>query len=159
MRLARKRSQSGWIVRSFLATMYQLGFDFEAVPATFASNRSGAGTVWVAQTSFLSCSDKPAVLGERCPRRECLDAGSFAMPIRWISVGNHAIRLLQSAGCKKTEIMTLQSRESALLPTTNQNERMGGGPMDKIRPVFRLPIHLPARVRLDAERYDCKDER
>jgi hypothetical protein len=34
MRLARKRSQSGWIVWSFLATMYQLGFDFQAVPAT-----------------------------------------------------------------------------------------------------------------------------
>ena len=58
MRLARKRSQSGWIVLSFWATMYQLGFDFQAVPATFASNRSGAGTVWVAQTSFLSGSDK-----------------------------------------------------------------------------------------------------
>ena len=58
MRLARKRSQSSWIVRSFLATMYQLGFDFQAVRATFASNRSGAGTVWVAQTSFLSGSDK-----------------------------------------------------------------------------------------------------
>ena len=39
MRLARKRSQSGCMVRSFLATMYQLGFDFQAVPPTFALNR------------------------------------------------------------------------------------------------------------------------
>ena len=44
MRLARKRSQSGCMVRSFLATMYQLGFDFQAVPSTFAPNRSGVGT-------------------------------------------------------------------------------------------------------------------
>jgi hypothetical protein len=59
MRLARKRSQSGWIVRSFLATMYQLGFDLHAVPPTFAANRSGAGTHWVAQTSFFSWSRGP----------------------------------------------------------------------------------------------------
>src|SRR5499427_10773241 len=56
MRLARKRSQSGCIVRSFLATMYQLGFDLHAVPPAFAANRSGAGTHWVAQTSFFSSS-------------------------------------------------------------------------------------------------------
>src|SRR5262252_6666653 len=69
MRLARKRSQSGWIVRSFLAMMYQLGFDFQAVPSAFASNRSGAGTHWVAQTSFLSCSDKS-------PAKESIPSGS-----------------------------------------------------------------------------------
>src|ERR1700751_6054962 len=69
MRLARKRSQSGCMVRSFLATMYQLGFDFHAVPPAFAANRSGAGTHWVAQTSFLSCSDKS-------PAKEFMPSGS-----------------------------------------------------------------------------------
>src|SRR5258705_13543546 len=43
MRLAMARSRSGCTVRSFLPTMYQLGFDFQAVPPTFASNRSGWG--------------------------------------------------------------------------------------------------------------------
>jgi len=38
--------------------MYQLGFDFHAVPSTFASNRSGFGAPWVAQTSFCSCSER-----------------------------------------------------------------------------------------------------
>src|SRR6266404_5203834 len=38
--------------------MYQLGFDFQAVPPTFASNRSGWGTPWAAQTSFCSCSER-----------------------------------------------------------------------------------------------------
>ncbi len=32
MRFARNRCNSGWTVRSLLATMYQLGFDFQAVP-------------------------------------------------------------------------------------------------------------------------------
>ena len=35
----------------FLSTMYQLDFDFHAVPPAFASNRSGFGTPWVAQTT------------------------------------------------------------------------------------------------------------
>ena len=35
MRLAKNRSRSGWTVRSFSATMNQLGFDFHAVPSTF----------------------------------------------------------------------------------------------------------------------------
>src|SRR2546427_6018297 len=52
------RSRSGCTVRSFLPTMYQLGFDFQAVPPTLASNRSGLGTPWVAQTSFCSCSER-----------------------------------------------------------------------------------------------------
>src|SRR5260370_976481 len=69
MRLARKRSQSGWTVRSFMATMYQLGFDLQAVPSTFALKRSGAGTHWVAQTSFFSCSDKS-------PAKESVPSGS-----------------------------------------------------------------------------------
>ena len=43
MRLAKKRSRSGSTVRSFVPTMYQLGFDFQAVPPTFASNKSGLG--------------------------------------------------------------------------------------------------------------------
>ena len=61
------RSQDGpW---SFLAMMYQLGFDLQAVPPTFASNRSGAGTHWVAQTSFFSCSDKS-------PAKESMPSGS-----------------------------------------------------------------------------------
>src|ERR1700747_1437373 len=58
MRFAKKRCRSGWTVRSLVATMYQVGFDFQAVPSTFASNRSTAGGKWVAQTSFFSCSDK-----------------------------------------------------------------------------------------------------
>jgi len=58
IRFATNRSMSGWTVRSFLATMYQLGFDLQAVPPTFALNRSAAGPKWVAQTSFFSCSDK-----------------------------------------------------------------------------------------------------
>ena len=48
IRFATKRSQSGWTVRSWLATMYQLGFDFQAVPSTFWLNRSAAGAAWVA---------------------------------------------------------------------------------------------------------------
>src|SRR5882672_9149096 len=71
IRLATNHSMSGWTVRSFLATMYQLGFDFQAVPPTFALNRSGAGTHCVAQTSFFSCSDKPVEVLER----GVLDAG------------------------------------------------------------------------------------
>src|SRR5215470_11035045 len=43
MRFATKRSNSGWIVRSFVATMYQLGFDFHAVPSTFCVNKSATG--------------------------------------------------------------------------------------------------------------------
>src|SRR5262247_3816951 len=31
IRFATKRSKAGWIVRSLLATMYQLGFDLQAV--------------------------------------------------------------------------------------------------------------------------------
>src|SRR4029077_4879031 len=56
MRFATKRSSSGCTVRSFLPTMYQLGFDFHAVPSTFWLNRSASGTPRVAQTSFCSCS-------------------------------------------------------------------------------------------------------
>src|SRR5215469_3706410 len=35
IRFATKRSKAGWMVRSLLATMYQLGFDLQAVPSTF----------------------------------------------------------------------------------------------------------------------------
>src|SRR5258708_36210628 len=52
MRLARKRSRSGWTVRSSVATRDQLGFDFHAVPSTFWLNRSASGAKWVAQTTF-----------------------------------------------------------------------------------------------------------
>src|SRR4030095_10533179 len=38
IRFATKRSNSGWMVRSFVATMYQLGFDLQAVPSTFCLN-------------------------------------------------------------------------------------------------------------------------
>ena len=48
--------------------MYQLGFDFQAVPPTFASNRSGFGAPWVAQTSFCSCS-------ERSPQKYLVPSG------------------------------------------------------------------------------------
>ncbi len=81
MRLAKKRSRSGCTVWSFLPTMYQPGFDFQAVPPAFASNKSGLGTPWVAQTSFCSCSERspqkyfaPSVhdfdMGEDVGRRE-----------------------------------------------------------------------------------------
>jgi hypothetical protein len=45
MRFARKRWRSGCTVRSFLATMNQLGFDFQAWPSTFCCcwNKSAAG--------------------------------------------------------------------------------------------------------------------
>jgi hypothetical protein len=43
MRFATKRSRSGWIVRSLLATMYQVGFDLQAVPSNFWVNRSATG--------------------------------------------------------------------------------------------------------------------
>src|SRR5713101_4453830 len=43
IRFATKRCSSGWTVRSLLATMYQLGFDLQAVPSSFWLNRSAAG--------------------------------------------------------------------------------------------------------------------
>src|SRR6185437_11002653 len=52
IRFAAKRCNSGWTVRSFLATMYQLGFDFQAVPSSFWLNRSRTGAGWVAKTTF-----------------------------------------------------------------------------------------------------------
>src|SRR5437660_4532334 len=68
IRLATNRSMSGWTVRSFLATMYQLGFDLQAVPFILWLNRSASGTPWVAQTSFCSCSERsgPAQLDSFC---------------------------------------------------------------------------------------------
>src|SRR5258708_23597145 len=44
IRFAKNRSKSGGTVRSFLPTMYQLGFDFQAVPPAFALNKSAWGT-------------------------------------------------------------------------------------------------------------------
>ena len=58
MRFATKRSSSGCTVRSLVATMYQLGFDLQAVPPTFWLNRSAAGAAWVAYTSFCSSSGR-----------------------------------------------------------------------------------------------------
>src|SRR5882762_239820 len=43
MRLAKKRSRSGWTVWSFLPTMYQLGFDFQAVPPNLRLEQVGFG--------------------------------------------------------------------------------------------------------------------
>ena len=43
IRFATKRSNSGWMVRSFVATMYQLGFDLHAVPSPFCVNKSATG--------------------------------------------------------------------------------------------------------------------
>src|SRR5216684_3621933 len=80
IRLATNRSMSGWTVRSFLATMYQLGFDFQAVPATFALNRSASGTHWVAQTSFFSCSDKS-------PAKQSMPSGQPDTSVRDFDVG------------------------------------------------------------------------
>jgi len=45
-------------VWSFLPTMYQVGFDLQAVPSIFWLNRSTVGTPWVAQTTFCSCSER-----------------------------------------------------------------------------------------------------
>src|SRR6476660_1529997 len=53
IRFATKRSRSGWTVRSFLATMYQLGFDLQATPSPCCVNRSGTGTAWVAPDDLL----------------------------------------------------------------------------------------------------------
>src|SRR5215813_7592834 len=58
MRFATKRCSSGWTVRSLVATMYQLGLDFQATPAAFLVNSSAAGAKLVAQTTFCSCSGK-----------------------------------------------------------------------------------------------------
>src|SRR5712664_2516790 len=49
--------------------MYQLGFDFQAVPPTLASNRSGFGAPCVAKTSFFSFSGKS-------PAKESMPSGS-----------------------------------------------------------------------------------
>ena len=43
MRFARKRCNSGWTVRSFVATIYEAGFDLQATPSSFCVNRSAAG--------------------------------------------------------------------------------------------------------------------
>src|SRR5580693_9325925 len=40
--LATNRSISGWTVRSFSATMYQLGFDFQAVSSNFRVEQVGS---------------------------------------------------------------------------------------------------------------------
>ena len=72
MRFATKRSSSGWTVWSLLATMYQLGLDFHAVPGALRLNRSGAGVTWVAQTSFCSCSG-------RSPAKYAVPDGSSQM--------------------------------------------------------------------------------
>src|SRR5882724_9114128 len=75
MRFATKRCSSGWTVRSFFATMYQLGFDLQAVPSTFWSKRSAAGAKWVAQTSFCSSS-------ERSPAKQATPPGRIQTPVR-----------------------------------------------------------------------------
>ena len=41
--LGREALQVRWTVRPWLATMYQLGFDFQAVPGAFRLKRSAAG--------------------------------------------------------------------------------------------------------------------
>ena len=59
---------SGWIVRSFVATMYQLGFDLHAVPSTFWLNKSATGAPCVAQISCCSSSGRsPAKDGTPSP--------------------------------------------------------------------------------------------
>ncbi len=83
MRFAAKRCSSGWTVRSALATMYQLGFDFHAVPSTFWEKRSAAGAACVAQTTFCSCSERSPVRG-RDPARLQPDA-----PIRDLDMREH----------------------------------------------------------------------
>src|SRR5262247_4786150 len=58
MRFATKRCSSGCTVRSLVATIYQLGLDFQATPAAFLLNSSAAGAKCVAQTTLCSCSGK-----------------------------------------------------------------------------------------------------
>src|SRR5207253_958588 len=53
MRFATKRSRSGCTVRSFLPTMYQLGFDLHAVPSSFWLKRSASGTPLGRPNKFL----------------------------------------------------------------------------------------------------------
>src|ERR1700752_2701313 len=48
MRFAAKRSRSGWTVRSWVATMDQLGFDRQAMTSCFWVKRSRAGAKCVA---------------------------------------------------------------------------------------------------------------
>src|SRR5262245_8802348 len=50
--LANLRSRSGWIMRSFAATTYQVGFDFQAAVETLASNSALLVAPWVAKMSF-----------------------------------------------------------------------------------------------------------
>jgi len=66
IRFATKRSNSGWIVRSFVATMYQLGFDFHAVPSTFCWNKSATGAPCVAQISCCSSSERSPAKDGTC---------------------------------------------------------------------------------------------
>src|SRR5450432_2540657 len=54
MRFAKKRSSSGAIAWSPLATMYQDGFDFQATYVTLAPNADVAIGVWVAASMFAS---------------------------------------------------------------------------------------------------------
>ncbi len=66
MRFETKRSSSGCTVRSCVATMYQLGFDFYAVPSTFWLNKSASGAKCVAHTIFCSASGRSPA-NERTP--------------------------------------------------------------------------------------------
>src|SRR5689334_3732011 len=58
MRLAKKRSSSGAMARSFLATMYHDGFDFHATFDTFASNADVEIGPCVAATIRASAAGK-----------------------------------------------------------------------------------------------------
>ncbi len=55
MRFATNRCSSGSTVRSFVATMYELGFDLQATPSSVCVNRSAAVAKSVARTTFFSC--------------------------------------------------------------------------------------------------------
>jgi hypothetical protein len=55
-----------------IGTMYQLGLLRQAVPSAFWLNRSASGAMWVAHTSFCSCS-------ERSPANAWVPSGSIQM--------------------------------------------------------------------------------
>jgi hypothetical protein len=67
MRSAQNRSRSGFTLRSWLATMNQLGLVFQATPGTCWSNRSAAGGVAVASTRFCSASGRSPAKSAMAP--------------------------------------------------------------------------------------------
>ena len=143
MRLARKRSQSGWTVRSFLAMMYQLGFDFQAVLPAFASNRSGAARIESRnQLLFLlgrvpceaihAFRKQPDTSRLRCAR-ERLSSGSYIL--------SH-----DRSGKPNSWITRKRERTESLLVCSVWRSRFGQRPSQRhartrIRDIVNLSLH------------------